>query len=163
MESASQFTLLAMFLVFGGIFAALLLGVNKLLAPFRPNPEKNTSYECGEEPMGGAVLQFNSRFYVVGLIFLVFEVELLFLFPWITVFAEKTYLQALPAWGWLALGEAGVFMAVLILGLAYVWVSGDLDWIKPEPVAHPQPEAAKLDRYASINLRYAGTHAPTKS
>ncbi len=105
--------------------------INRLLAPSNPNPEKLTSYECGEEPTGNAWLPFNSRFYVIALVFLLFDVEMVFVFPWAIVFGSHELNAVDSRWGWLALTEMFIFLGILILGLAYVWVKGDLDWIKP--------------------------------
>ena len=92
-----------------------------LVAPSRKTKEKLQTYECGEVTEGNAWLQFNVRFYVIALIFLIFDVEVVFLFPWAVVFKDL---------GLLALVEMGIFLLVLVVGLAYVWVKSDLDWIK---------------------------------
>jgi len=107
--------------------------ITRLIAPHKPNPEKLTSYECGEEPTGNAWLPFNSRFYVIALVFLLFDVEMVFIFPWAIVFGSHTIIDIEPRWGALSLIEMFVFLGILILGLAYVWVKGDLNWIKPDP------------------------------
>ncbi|MDP6033127.1 MAG: NADH-quinone oxidoreductase subunit A, partial [Candidatus Marinimicrobia bacterium] len=86
-----------------------------------PNPDKLATYECGEESEGSAWVQFNIRFYVVALIFLIFDVEVVFLFPWAVVFNEL---------GMLAFVEMAIFLIILMVGLAYVWKKSDLDWIK---------------------------------
>ena len=79
------------------------------------------SYECGEIPEGSAWVQFNIRFYVIALIFLIFDVEIVFLFPWAVVYNEL---------GLLAFIEAFLFVLILLVGFIYVWVKGDLDWVK---------------------------------
>ena len=106
--------------------------INRIIAPSNPNPEKLTSYECGEETTGNSWLPFNSRFYVIALIFLLFDVEMVFIFPWAVVFGNHEINHIDARWGWLALTEMFTFLGILILGLVYVWVKGDLDWIKPE-------------------------------
>lgn len=161
METWSDFSPLVVFLLIGAGFAALLLVVNRLLAPDRPNPEKNAPYECGEEPQQGIVFQFNSRIYVVGLVFLIFEVELLFIFPWIASFSQPEWLALSPGWGWLALIEMGVFVVVLLGGLAYAWVRGDLDWVMAQPQI--PGSGADTSRYEAVNRKYAGSVAPEKS
>ncbi len=83
--------------------------------------EKLSSYECGEVPEGSAWVKFNIRFYIIALIFIIFDVEVVFLFPWAVVFQEI---------GWLAFVEMAIFVLILVLGFAYVWVKGDLDWVK---------------------------------
>ena len=80
-----------------------------------------TSYECGEVPEGSAWVKFNVRFYVIALIFIIFDVEVVFMFPWAVVFQEL---------GLLAFVEMFIFLAILLVGFAYVWVKGDLDWVK---------------------------------
>jgi len=136
MEEVSQLT------EFGKVFIILLVGVmvvsgtlllSKLLSPSKPNALKLSSYECGEEPSGNAWVQINSRFYVIALVFLLFEVEMIFIFPWSTIFAQKDLIAADSGWGWLALIEMFVFVGILLLGLVYVWRRKDLSWIKPEP------------------------------
>ena len=82
---------------------------------------KLESYECGEVPEGSAWVKFNIRFYIIALIFLIFDVEVVFLFPWAVVFKEM---------GLLALIEMGIFLLILIAGLAYVWVKSDLEWVR---------------------------------
>jgi NADH-quinone oxidoreductase subunit A len=130
--------------------------VTRLLSPNNPNPEKLTSYECGEETVGSAWMPFNSRFYVIALIFLLFDVEMVFILPWATVFGNHDISHVDKRWGWLSLTEMFVFLGVLILGLIYVWVKGDLDWIKPtvvKPTVDTQIPSAlyeKLNKQQSV-------------
>ena len=112
-------------IIFIGLAVALIglpLGLQYILSP-RKNKggDKLISYECGEIPEGSAWVQFNIRFYVIALIFLIFDVEVVFLFPWAVVFQEL---------GLLAFVEMAIFLLILIVGLAYVWKKGDLDWVK---------------------------------
>ena len=125
--------------------------VNRLIAPRKPNPEKLTSYECGEEPTGNAWLPFNSRFYVIALVFLLFDVEMVFIFPWAIVFGNHEMIAADPRWGWFTLAEMFVFLGILILGLAYVWLKGDLDWIKPKPIIPTTDSKVPLSFYDRLN------------
>ena len=94
-----------------------------VLRPSRYSEEKLTTYECGEDPTGNAWIQFNIRFYVFALIFVVFDVEAVFLLPWATVFREL---------GLLAYVEGLVFIGILVVGLGYVWRKGDLAWVRTE-------------------------------
>ena len=110
------------FLLLGCGFVAVNLLIGWLLRPSRPGDAKGTIYECGEPIFGDAWLRFDIRFYIVALVFVIFDVEVLFLFPWAVV-AKSIGLRAL----W----EAGVFLLILALGLAYVWKKGDLDWYRP--------------------------------
>jgi NADH-quinone oxidoreductase subunit A len=123
----------------------------RLISPNKPNPEKLTSYECGEEPTGSAWLPFNSRFYVIALIFLLFDVEMVFILPWATVFGNKTLIGADPRWGWLSMTEMFVFLGILIIGLVYVWVKGDLDWVKPHPITPAADTQVPMSLYESLN------------
>lgn len=127
--------------------------VTRLLAPKNPTPEKLTSYECGEEPVGSAWIPFNSRFYVIALVFLLFEVEMVFVLPWATVFGNKTLNSADGRWGSLSLIEMFIFLGILVLGLAYVWVKGDLDWIKPRPVTPTVDSQVPVSLYERLNLQ----------
>jgi len=94
-----------------------------IIRPKRHSEEKNTTYECGEDPQGSAWIQFNIRFYVFALIFIVFDVEAVFLFPWAVVFRSL---------GRLAFIEGLVFIGILVVALAYVWRKGDLEWVRTE-------------------------------
>jgi NADH-quinone oxidoreductase subunit A len=107
--------------ILGIIMVAVPLMVQSLVAPSKKSKEKLETYECGEESEGSAWLQFNIRFYVIALIFLIFDVEVVFLFPWAVVFKDL---------GILAMVEMSIFLVILIVGLAYVWVKDDLDWVK---------------------------------
>jgi len=115
-------SVLVFFLTIAGLLAFTLV-LWKLLRPVRRSEEKNRTYECGEEPVGSAWVQFNIRFYVFALIFLVFDVEAVFLLPWAVVFRDL---------GFLAYLEGLLFIAILVVALAYVWRKGDLAWVRPE-------------------------------
>lgn len=120
----TDFGRIFVFFIIGAIFTAGGLVTAWLVRPSRGYPSKLTSYECGEEPVGSSWVKFNIRFYVVALIFLIFDVEIVFLFPWAVVFRQL---------GRYAFIEMLVFLAILIVGYAYVWAKGDLDWDRPEP------------------------------
>lgn len=120
----TEFGRVLLFLLVGAVFVAGGLIFAWLLRPHRPYPSKLTTYECGEVPVGDTRIRFNIRFYVVALIFLIFDVEVVFLFPWATVYKRL---------GWFAFAEMMVFLAILLVGYAYVWRNGDLDWDKPAP------------------------------
>jgi NADH-quinone oxidoreductase subunit A len=113
-----------LFFIIGAIFVAGGLLFASIIRPHRWYPAKLSTYECGEEPVGSPWVKYNIRFYVVALIFLIFDVEIVFLFPWAIVFKNL---------GMFAFVEMMVFLAILLVGYAYVWVKGDLDWDKPEP------------------------------
>jgi len=116
--------LLFVIAAFGFVFITLTIG--RIFRPDNPQPDKNAIYECGERPIGPAWIQFNPRFYLVALIFLIFDVEMAFVFPIATVF--KRWIAA--GNGLIAFVELVLFMAVLLLGLVYVWLKGDLAWVK---------------------------------
>ena len=120
----TDFGRIFIFLLIGALFTGGGLVASWLLRPRRPYPDKLSTYECGEEPVGEPWVKFNIRFYIVALIFLVFDVEVVFLFPWALVFKEL---------GMFAFVEMALFLGILIVGYAYVWVKGDLDWDKPSP------------------------------
>jgi NADH-quinone oxidoreductase subunit A len=151
----SEFGEILLFIVGGSLFIIVTLFVSKLIRPDRPSAEKLVPYESGEEPVGPAWTQFNIRFYIVALIFLLFEVEIILLFPWATVFAKKQFMnETNGVWGWFALTEAVIFIAVLALGLAYAWVHGHLDWIKPDPRPTPHSSPVPKNLYEKINQQY---------
>lgn len=132
---------------------AVAFFVSRLIAPKNPTPEKLTSYECGEETIGSAWVPFNSRFYVIALIFLLFDVEMIFILPWATVFGNHEAAKMDNRWGWLSLTEMFIFLGILILGLAYVWVKGDLDWIKPKPVKPVVGTHVPVSLYEKLNIQ----------
>ena len=151
----SDFGVLLLFILGAFAFIGLVLFVARLLRPHRPNVEKNSTYESGEEPVGNANVQFNIRFYVVALVFVLFDVELVFLFPWATVFGQARLIQGTDGlWGWFALAEAGVFVLILGLGLAYVWVKGYLDWVKPNPSVPTINTPVPTSMYERVNQKY---------
>ncbi len=115
----------AFFLVAGGfVLVSLLLG--KLIRPDNMYREKQDTYECGEAPVGPAWFNFNPRFYIVALIFIVFDVEIAFIYPVARVFRRWVD----QGNGWFAFIEIFLFVAVLLVGLVYVWAKGDLEWIR---------------------------------
>ena len=158
------YILLFLIVGIGFIFVHLLAG--KLVRPANPNAEKLTIYECGEPTIGSAWVQFDLRFYVVALLFVIFDVEVVFFFPWAVVFGKATMLgkeslpeaqritqtrQLLPAsaaayiphrdlppvtaeagrdLAWFAFWDILVFFGVLLVGFAYLWKRGDLDWVR---------------------------------
>ncbi|HEY2838679.1 MAG TPA: NADH-quinone oxidoreductase subunit A [Pirellulales bacterium] len=177
---------LALFFGFGAFFLFIHLVLGKFLRPKSPNVEKLQIYECGEPAIGSSFVQFDLRFYVVALLFIIFDVEVAFFFPWAVVFGKSTQLmdpavtgpaavQAMQKEGALsppvlavydqlgvpasALPDAAhagqiaqtantlallsifdilVFFAVLMVGFAYVWRRGDLDWVRALTLERPQ-------------------------
>ena len=119
------------------VFGSLLAG--RFLRPHAPNREKSMIYECGEKPIGQAWFNFNPRFYLIALVFVIFDVELAFVYPVVAVF--RKWID--EGRGAFALAEIAVFVGILFVGLVYVWVKGDLEWLKRIPV-----EAEDVERPA---------------
>ena len=186
MVSFSIVAYLMLFAATGSLFILVALLLGRLLRPRAPTPEKAETYECGELPVGSSFVQFDLRFYVVALVFIIFEVEVAFFFPWAVVFGKANQLRGLSTEQLIAtstaesgkpgpvlnqaaadaLGELGVldpevprpsesnsangqalrdamrrlalvgmadmavFFGVLLVGFAYVWRRGDLDWVR---------------------------------
>ena len=165
---------LALFASVGAVFLFVNLLVGKFLRPAEPNAEKLAVYECGEPTIGSSFVQFDLRFYVVALLFIIFDVEVAFFFPWAAVFGKATHLmdanlpkidqrtgeltpatanvyrelgiahptpETVGATGsqiaesarnlaWISILDILVFFGVLLVGFAYVWRRGDLDWVR---------------------------------
>ena len=151
----SEFGKVLVFLVGAVLFLLSALLVSWLIRPKRPNPEKLSPYECGEEPIGSAWHAFPARYYVVALIFVLFDVEVVFLFPWATIFGNQELHQTTQAqWTWFAFTEMFIFIAILALGLAYVWVKGHLDWVKPQAQIPESPKIVPAKLYETFNKKY---------
>jgi len=154
MQQLSDFGSILLFIIGSLAFVALVLGLARLIRPHRPNVEKLSSYECGEEPTVSANGQFNLRFYIIALVFILFDVELIFLFPWATVFGQRHLIEHTGGlWGWFALTEMFLFVGILILGLAYAWVKGHLDWVRPEVKIPAFDSKVPQDLYRQFNER----------
>ena len=107
-------------LSFGLFFMLLLVGLASVLRPNKPYAEKLTTYECGVDPVGTGWSQTYVRYYIFGLLFVIFDVEAVFIFPW------ATQLERYAGFG---LVEMGVFVGILLLGLVYAWRKGVLRWV----------------------------------
>ncbi|MGB3612194.1 MAG: photosynthetic/respiratory NAD(P)H-quinone oxidoreductase subunit C [Elainellaceae cyanobacterium] len=107
------------FLIVCGLVPVLALGVSYIVRPKRQGIERRTTYESGMEPIGGAWIQFNIRYYMFALVFVIFDVEVVFLYPWAVAFNEL---------GLLAFIEVLIFVAILVVGLVYAWRKGALEW-----------------------------------
>lgn len=155
-QYVSGFGEILLYIIGGALFVIGGLVTSSIVRPRRPNPDKLATYESGEEPVSTAWTQFNVRFYIIALIFILFEVEIVFLFPWAAVFADKELIRQTDGrWGWIALVEAVIFILVLALGLAYAWVNGFLDWIKPDPKPTEYQSPVPKKYYEEINRRFA--------
>ncbi len=136
-----QFANVLVFFALAFLLCGIMFGLGLLLRPHNPHPAKLTTYECGEPPSGPAWINFNIRFYLIALVFVIFDVELAFIYPVVTVFRDFVA----RGQGALALVEMFLFIGILALGLVYVWVKGDLEWLKRLPVERPRaaPETRK--------------------
>ncbi len=110
---------IGVFLLLAPVFPAVALLIPRLIAPKKPNRIKNQTYECGIETVGESRVQFKAQYYIFALIFLVFDVEVVFLFPWAVAF------DILP---WFAVFEGILFVFILVAGLVYAWREGALQW-----------------------------------
>jgi NADH-quinone oxidoreductase subunit A len=117
----AAFGVVFIFLVLGVMIGVVALTLSSFLRPKHPTALKQQIYECGETPVGTPWMQFNNRFYTVALVFILFDVEVVFLYPWAVVFKELGF------FAWL---EMAVFVLILAAGLAYAWVKGDLEWVR---------------------------------
>jgi len=116
----SGYGALAIMLVLAiGVPVAALV-ISRILQPRLATPVKYTTYECGVEPVGGSWVQYTVRYYLYALVFLIFDIETVFLYPWAVTYQEL---------GTFALIEMFLFLAILILGLVYAWRKGDLEWV----------------------------------
>jgi NADH-quinone oxidoreductase subunit A len=121
-----EFANVLIFALLAAAFLLVTLTIGRVLRPSMPNAAKGATYECGEQAVGSGWFNFNPRFYLVALVFLIFDVEVAFTYPVATVFQR-----------WVARGDGAtafveivLFIAVLFLGLIYVWRRGDLDWLR---------------------------------
>jgi len=108
------------FLLTGIGFVVANYFVSALLRPFHPNPKKLSTYECGEEPVGSAWMQYNVRYYLFAMIFVIFDIEALFLIPWGVVY------QSL---GFSTFVEMFIFLFILAIGFIHIWKKGVLKWV----------------------------------
>ena len=141
-----QFANVLVFILFSFFFIFALLAVSKLLAPRNRDGDKLSTYECGEVPTGPGWLQFNNRFYIIALAFLIFDVEIAFMFPVGKVMRGLVE----DGLGWFVLTEVLIFILILFLGLVYLWRKGDLDWLKD----------LQLSKTDDIQLREADRSRP---
>ena len=124
-----HFANVLVFFALAVLFVGGMLALGSLLRPDNPETLKLTTYECGEPPTGNAWVNFNIRFYLVALVFVVFDVEIAFIYPVAAVFKEWVS----KGQGLFALAEIGLFLGILFVGLVYVWMKGDLEWLKKVP------------------------------
>jgi NADH-quinone oxidoreductase subunit A len=126
---------ISIFIAVGVAFVFGNLALGALLRPKAPSPEKSAAYECGEIPMGANWVQFDLRFYIIALLYLIFDVEVALFYPWAVVYgnaakgAERLGIS-LFQYRQAALVDMLLFFGLLLLGFAYLWRFGYLDWVK---------------------------------
>jgi NADH-quinone oxidoreductase subunit A len=141
------------FIAFGAGFVLLNLAVGQLVRPKAPNPEKAAIYECGEPSIGTSWVQFDLRFYIIALVYLVFDVEVALFYPWAVVYGQASDLgQAIGVDPFVirqvALVDMLFFFGVLVVGFAYLWRFGYLDWVRSAATT-----SIKIDYRPGIDLR----------
>ena len=117
---SGQYAIFVIFAILGLVFLVALLLLSRFLRPSRPSAEKLSTYECGIPPVGESWGQFNIRYYIFALLFILFDVEAAYIFPWALKLGQlKLY----------AFGEMLIFLAILAVGLIYAWRKGALEWL----------------------------------
>jgi NADH-quinone oxidoreductase subunit A len=99
--------------------ASVMIALSRFLGPQKPDPKKLAPYECGMTPIGGARVRFSVKFYLIAMLFILFDVEAIFLYPWAVVHRQL---------GWFGLIEMGIFMLILVVGYVYIWKRGAFEW-----------------------------------
>jgi len=140
-------------MIVGAVFVYLNLLVGKFVRPDLPNPEKLAIYECGEPTMGTSWVQFDLRFYIVALVFLVFDVEVALFYPWAVAYGSATEIAGNLGMTTfeirsIALIDMLFFFGVLLVGFAYLWKFGYLDWVRSAATT-----SLKVEHKAGIDLR----------
>jgi len=125
-DPRSSWAPVVVMIVIALLFAVGNVILSTLIGPSRTGPGKSTTYESGMMPVGDTRRRFNVRFYIVAMIFLVFDVEIVFFYPWATIFAP--FVKADRELGGLLLIEMGVFVAILLLAYVYAWGKGVFRW-----------------------------------
>lgn len=116
----SDWLFIGVFLVLAPIFPAIAIVIARFIAPRKPNPIKSQTYECGIETVGNTWVQFRVQYYLFALVFLIFDVETVFLFPWAVAFDQLPLFAVL---------EGVLFILILVAGLWYAWRKGVLEWL----------------------------------
>ena len=114
-----------MFVLVGVAIGVLPVAMGFILAPSRPDPEKLSPYECGFEAFEDARMKFDVRFYLIAILFILFDLEIAFLFPWASIFKDIVATDSIKMFGFV---EMLVFVAILVIGYVYAWAKGALEW-----------------------------------
>src|SRR5437870_10886420 len=141
------------FLAFGAFFVFANLIVGAFARPKIPNPEKATVYECGEPVIGSSWVQFDLRFYIVALVYLIFDVEVALFYPWAVAYGNAPTLaqsigMSAQALRGVAIVDMLFFFGVLLVGFAYLWRFGYLDWVRSAATT-----SIKVDYEPGVDLR----------
>ena len=113
------------FVLIGVVFGIAPVLTGLVVAPHRPNAEKLSPYECGFEAFEDARMKFDVRYYLIAILFILFDLEVAFLVPWATIFGEIVRTDSIKFFGFI---EMLVFLAILVVGYVYAWAKGALDW-----------------------------------
>ncbi|HSN64196.1 MAG: NADH-quinone oxidoreductase subunit A [Azonexus sp.] len=114
-----------MFVLVGIAVGVLPVAMGFILAPSRPDPEKLSPYECGFEAFEDARMKFDVRYYLIAILFILFDLEIAFLFPWATIFRDIVATESIKLFGFI---EMLIFVAILVIGYVYAWAKGALEW-----------------------------------
>ena len=114
-----------MFVLVGVAIGVLPIAMGFLLAPSRPDPEKLSPYECGFEAFEDARMKFDVRYYLIAILFILFDLEIAFLFPWATIFKDIVATESIKIFGFV---EMLIFVTILVVGYVYAWAKGALEW-----------------------------------
>ncbi len=114
-----------MFVLVGIAIGVLPVAMGFILAPSRPDPEKLSPYECGFEAFEDARMKFDVRYYLIAILFILFDLEVAFLFPWATIFKDIVATESIKLFGFV---EMMIFVAILVVGYIYAWAKGALEW-----------------------------------
>ena len=114
-----------MFVLVGVAVGVLPIAMGFLLAPHRPDAEKNSPYECGFEAFEDARMKFDVRYYLIAILFILFDLEIAFLFPWAAIFKDIVATESIKMFGFV---EMLVFVVILVVGYIYAWAKGALEW-----------------------------------
>ena len=120
-----QYLPVLLFILIGIAVGIVPLVLGYILGPNRPDPAKNSPYECGFEAFEDARMKFDVRYYLIAILFILFDLEVAFLLPWATIFKEIVQTDSVKWFGFI---EMLIFIAILVVGFVYAWVKGALDW-----------------------------------
>src|SRR3982751_3348953 len=144
---------ITIFVAFGAVFVLINMVMGALARPHVPSPEKGAVYECGEPTIGNSWVQFDLRFYIVALVYLIFDVEVALFYPWAVAYGNapslaKSLNMTTQALRGVAIVDMLFFFGVLLVGFAYLWRFGYLDWVRSAATT-----SLKIDYQPGIDLR----------